>query len=275
MLRSILADNGSETKEIQFPTVRAEHFDDPLAAYNRVAAHYADLCRQRALYLRSVEREIVSRIPQSSRSLLDLGAGDGSRALRIAAQLAIERVVLVEPSEEMAKQVVGSVEIWAIRAEDMAQKSVNVKKFDVITCLWNVLGHVSAEKRIAVLSSVASLLSQNGKFFLDVNHRYNLRAYGALATATRWIHDRFLRSESKGDVRAKWNLNGSVVSTRGHVFTHDEIMSLARAAGLELQQRIVIDYGNGRVRRFAFQGNLLYIFRCDSRIDSSSAPHTS
>jgi hypothetical protein len=134
---------------------------------------------------------------------------------------------------------------------------------------------VSAEKRVAVLSSVASLLAQDGKFFLDVNHRYNVRSYGILATSARWIHDLFLHGESNGDVCAKWNLEGSTISTYGHVFTHDEIMRLARAAGLELEERIVIDYGNGSVRRFAFQGNLLYIFRCNSRIDSSSAPHTS
>jgi len=294
--------------------VKPEHFDDPVAAYNRLAAHYSDLCRRREPYLRSVEREVASRIPQGSRSLLDLGAGDGSRALRTAAQLGIERVVLVEPSEEMAKQGVGSGEIWPIRAEDLAQESLNVgttapgcpleqsstnagqyagnrsprlplevggsprskvEKFDIITCLWNVLGHVSADKRVAVLSSVASLLAQNGKFFLDVNHRYNVRSYGILATSARWLHDLFSRRESNGEVCAKWNLNGSTISTRGHVFTPDEIMHLARAAGLELQERVVIDYGNGSVRRFGFQGNLLYIFRRSSRTDSSSAPHTS
>ncbi len=294
--------------------MKPEHFDDPVAAYNRLAAHYPDLCRRREPYLRSVEREVASRIPQGSRSLLDLGAGDGSRALRTAAQLGIERVVLVEPSEEMAKQGVGSGEIWPIRAEDLDQECLNVgtaapgcpveqcstnsvqyagnrspglplevggsprskvEKFNTITCLWNVLGHVSAGKRVAVLSSVASLLTQNGKFFLDVNHRYNVRSYGILATGARWIRDIFFRNESNGDVRAIWNLNESTISTRGHVFTHDEIIRLSRAAGLELQERIVIDYGNGRVRRFAFQGNLLYIFRRSSRIDSPSAPHTS
>jgi len=267
--------------------VETEHFEDPVAAYNRLAAHYPDLCRRREPYLRSVEREVASRIPQGSRSLLDLGAGDGSRALHIAAQLGIERVVLVEPSEEMAGKRADHAEVWPIRAEDLAQECLNVgtaapgchhrtaERFDVITCLWNVLGHVSAEKRVAVMSSVASLLAQNGKFFLDVNHRYNVRSYGILATSARWLHDLFSRRESNGEVCAKWNLNGSTISTRGHVFIPDEIMRLARAAGLELKERVVIDYDDGRVRRFAFRGNLLYIFRRNSRIDSSSAPQTS
>jgi SAM-dependent methyltransferase len=294
--------------------VKTEHFEDPVAAYNRLAAHYPDLCRRREPYLRSVEPEVASRIPQGSRSLLDLGAGDGSRALRIAGELGIERVVLVEPSEEMAGNSADHAEVWPIRAEDLAQECLNVgtaapgrpveqcstnsiqyarnrspglplevggspcskaEKFDVITCLWNVLGHVSADKRVAVLSSVASLLAQNGKFFLDVNHRYNMRSYGILATSVRWLHDLFSRRESNGEVCAKWQLNDSTISTRGHVFTHNEIMRLARAAGLEWQERIVIDYENGSVRRFAFQGNLLYIFRRNSRIDSSSAPQTS
>jgi len=265
--------------------LKADHFDDPVAAYDRLAAEYPDLCRKRELYLRSVEREIVSRIPPGSRSLLDLGAGDGSRSIRIAAQVGIERVVVVEPSARMTGKSAEQAEVWPIRAEDLAQESVSpcggghpgrtAEKFDVIICLWNVLGHVSAEKRIAVLSSVASLLSRAGIFFLDVNHRYNFRSYGFLATSVRWLHDLFVQRESNGDVRAKWNLNGATISTRGHVFIHDEIMRLARAAGLELAGRVVIDYGNGSVRRFAFQGNLLYIFRRNSWIDSPSAPQTS
>jgi hypothetical protein len=52
-------------------------------------------------------------------------------------------------------------------------------------------------------------------------------------------------------------------------------MRLANEAGLELEERLVIDYEDGRIRRFAFEGNLLYVFRRRSRIDSASAPQTS
>jgi 2-polyprenyl-3-methyl-5-hydroxy-6-metoxy-1,4-benzoquinol methylase len=278
--------------------VHPEHFDDPVAAYDRLPAHYADLSHRRKAYLRGVEREIISRIPKGSRSLLDVGAGDGIRAMRIASQAGIERVVLVEPSKEMAGRSSKLAEVWPVRAEDLLPDAVDkthwacgpgtdegvrphtilsnsiTEKFDIITCLWNVLGHIPRhEKRLRALTAIAHLLAPKGRLFLDVTHRYNLNSYGVLPTSARWIHDLFSPSETNGDVLANWGKAG--ITTYGHVFTHGEITRQAEAAGLELEERLVIDYDDGRIRRFAFQGNLLYIFRRSSRIDSASAPQTS
>ncbi len=239
------------------------------------------------------------------------------RAIRVAKQCGIERVVLVEPSKQMVGgESVDHAEIWPIRAETLAQRctpsvktaapdrlveqrSTNfaeakeeyracgpgtedgcphtiAERFDVVTCLWNVLGHiVNAEDRTALLGAVSRLLPPTGRFFLDVNHRYNLRSYGVLPSSARWIRDLFFPDERNGDVRAQWSLDDSSISTYGHVFTNREIMRLAEFSGLEFQEKIVIDYETGRVRRFPFQGNLLYVFRRSSRIDSSSAPQTS
>lgn len=272
------------------PTIDAlspEHFDDPVAAYDRLAAHYAALSRRRDAYLRGVDREILARVPTPRHSLLDVGSGDGSRALAIASQSGIKRVVLVEPSKEMASKSVGNAEIWPVRAEDLGsaggpmtsdgtRPQPPAERFDVITCLWNVLGHVpTAEKRLRALTAIARLLAPQGRFFLDVNHRYYLHAYGVLPTSGRWLHDLFSPSETNGDVLAKWRAGEAAVSTYGHVFTHPEIMRLAALADLEIEERVVMDYEDGRTRRFAFQGNLLYVFRRSSRIDSFSAPQTS
>jgi hypothetical protein len=38
---------------------------------------------------------------------------------------------------------------------------------------------------------------------------------------------------------------------------------------------MIVDYEDGSIRRFSFLGNLLYVFRPSSRIDSSSALQTS
>jgi len=287
--------------------MKSTPYDNPIAAYDRVAAHYANLSRRREQYLLGVEGEIISQIPPGSRSLLDLGAGDGTRALRIAKQSGIERVVLVEPSKGMASQKsLDHAEIWPVRAETLAEYctvsagSTNfaeaeegywhggpetaeggcphtiAERFDVITCLWNVIGHIpGADQRQRALRAVATLLSPGGRFFLDVNHRYNLRSYGVLPTSARWIRDLFFPSEHNGDVLARWSLDESSISTYGHVFTNREIMRLAESSGLEFQEQIVVDYETGRIRRFPFLGNLLYVFRRSSRMDSSSAPQTS
>ena len=278
--------------------VNPEHYDDPVAAYDRLAAHYADLSHRREAYLRGVEHEIISRIPKSSRSLLDVGAGDGIRALRIASQAGIERVVLVEPSKEMAGRSSKLAEVWPVRAEDLGADAAEknhlafgpgtaedgcpqtihryggAERFEVIICLWNVFGHIPRdEKRLRALTAITRLLAPEGRFFLDINHRYNVSSYGVLPTSARWIHDLFSPGETNGDVLANWG--EAAISTYGHVFTHGEIMRLGDAAGLELEQRLVIDYGDGRIRRFAFQGNLLYVFRRSSRIDSAIVSQTS
>jgi SAM-dependent methyltransferase len=257
--------------------VTCKHFDDPVAAYDRIAGHYAELSHRRGSYLRGVEREISTRIPSGSRSVLDIGAGDGTRALRIASQSGITRVVLAEPSREMVGQMTEHVEVWPLRAEELASISFErTGQFDVVTCLWNVLGHVpSAEKRLGALGAIASLLTPGGRFFLDVNHRHNARSYGVLPTAARWLRDLFSPNENNGDALAKWNAGDAQITTFGHVFTHREIIRLTAAAGLEMETRVVVDHQTGRTRRFAFQGNLLYVFRCSSRIDSSSASQTS
>lgn len=273
-----------------------EHFEDPVAAYDRLAPHYADLSRRREPYLRSIEKIVASRVPPNSKSLLDVGAGDGIRTLQIARECGIQEIVLVEPSLEMTAQAIGmeKIEIWNIRAEELGDKASNcasvradvseaetkekkeVQRFDVITCLWNVLGHIRrVEDRKRALRGIARRLMPGGRCFVDVNHRYNFRSYGVIAGGLRFIRDSLFYEETNADVIATWDLGGSSISTPGHVFTDREVRQLAAAAGLTIEERIVVDYDSGKVRRFAFQGNLLYVFRRSSRIDSSSAPQTS
>ena len=252
-----------------------EHYDDPVAAYERLALTYAVLRKKRDPYLRAIEREILARIPQDSRSLLDIGAGDGLRAARIAESAGIVRIVLVEPSAAMANLAKSTADVQQMRAEDLNADAFP-GRFDVITCLWNVLGHVRHKNRGQVFEAAAKLVSPNGRLFLDVNHRYNARAYGWIATSGRWVHDALMRNVNTGDVTTVWDIGeGDSISTCGHVFRHREIAELAEAAGLEMEERVVIDYDDGSVRRSPWQGNLLYILRRTSRMDSSSAAATS
>jgi hypothetical protein len=194
--------------------------------------------------------------------------------VRIAASAGISRVVLAEPSAGMARHAPDSAELWRLRAEDL--NAAISERFDIVTCLWNSLGHVPGdENRRLAVSSMAQLLSPTGRFFLDVNHRYNTRSYGLTATCARWLEDIVFPDPRNGDVITKWTVGGTRVSTYGHVFTHREVTRLAQSAELQLEARIVVDYENGSVRRLSWLGNLLYIFRRSSRMDSSSASATS
>jgi len=253
----------------------ARHYDDPVEAYSALGARNLELRRRRQAYLDSTEEIIARSLSPGSRSLLDAGAGDGARALRLASRAAIERIVLIEPSASMIGSAGKDVVVWPVRAEELSSESIG-ERFDVILCLWNVLGHVpTAERRLRALRSMARLLSSQGSFFLDVTHRYNLRSYGLLPTVARLLRDLAAPHETNGDVRATWSFPDETISTYGHVFTHREILGLTAAAGLQVQEQYSVDYQTGQIRRLRSLGNLLYRFRPTSRMDSSSAPATS
>jgi SAM-dependent methyltransferase len=222
---------------------------DPVAAYDRIAPAFGRLSGERRAYLEAVERLIVSGIPPGCRSLLDIGAGDGVRALGIARGAGIERVVLLEPSAAMRSGWPAGVTGWAMRAEELHAQD---GQFDAITCLWNVPGHIfPASARVEAIRQCARLLAPGGRIFIDVSHRYNAVHYGWLRTAWRLVRG------GSHDVVVTWQAEG--VSTAGHVFTGREFSDVCRAAGVRVERRIVVDYATGAVRKWGFQGNLLYV----------------
>jgi len=222
---------------------------DPVDAYDRIAGSFARLAEDRRAYLEAIERLIVQSIPAGSKSLLDVGAGDGRRAMRVAQAAGLKDIVLLEPSAAMRRSWPAGATAWPIRAEELhAQEG----QFDVVTCLWNVLGHIfPASARVEMILQCARLLAPGGRIFIDVSHRYNAVHYGWLLTAAR-----FLRGGSQ-DVVVTWKPEG--ISTAGHVFTGREFAGLCRAAGVAIERRFVVDYATGAVRRWPFQGNLLYV----------------
>lgn len=245
---------------------------DPVAAYDRMASFYPEISRRRRNYLDSIDRIILARIPPRSRSLLDVGAGNGERSLKIARSAGLEQVVLLEPSPNMIEAQRGSVEVWPIRAERLGFEQPGAlpyrapppgcahREFDVITCLWNVLGHIGPGSiRASVLRELSRLLSVRGRLFIDLTHRYNARSYGWFRSLGRFVQDQIVPRESNGDVRAHWSFGDLRCSTYGHVFTAREARKVFCSAGLQVEDRMVVDYESGELRRSSWQGNLLYI----------------
>jgi 2-polyprenyl-3-methyl-5-hydroxy-6-metoxy-1,4-benzoquinol methylase len=233
---------------------------DPIAAYDHIGPVFASIAEKRRSYLDSVDRLVISGIPPGSRSMLDVGAGDGRRARCIAKARDIAELVLVEPSAAMHSQ---DTQFRAMRAEEL---HLLEPEFDVITCLWNVLGHIfPSGSRLEVLRHFASLMSPHGRIFIDVLHRYNVRHYGAIPTALRFLHDHLRWKDTNGDVVVAWAIQEDVdqvrCTTRGHVFTHREFRSLAQAAGLNIETRFVVDYATGERKAWSMAGHLLYVLR--------------
>jgi SAM-dependent methyltransferase len=232
---------------------------DPVSAYERIAPVFARLVERNKAYCDAVDRFVISQIPAGSQSLLDVGAGDGSRARCIGRAVGLTRITLLEPSAAMRRNYPAGVEVWSIRAEELHRMQ---GRFDVITCLWNVLGHIFPfAARVEVLRQFARLVSPGGVILADVIHRYNARQYGALPTAMRLLHDLVSPQARNGDVRVVWEVDGQRFATSGHVFTGREVRSMVQAGGLKIVNRRVIDYASGERRRWLFQGNLAYTLR--------------
>jgi 2-polyprenyl-3-methyl-5-hydroxy-6-metoxy-1,4-benzoquinol methylase len=249
---------------------------DPVAAYDLIATKYSALRAERGAYLGAVEKVIISQIAGNASSMLDIGSGDGTRALRVAKQSGLKHVVLLEPSSAMRAQISEDADIWPIRAEDIADYTRGRgSRFDVITLLWNVLGHVPHAARRDVLVQVAALLSLRGFFFIDVIHRYNIRSYGFARTVLRYLRDCIAPNTTNGDVVVRWDKLNYSCATYGHVFTNHEMLALTTNAGLALEKRVILDYQTGGLRRFPFQGNLLYVFRRSDATDAFNASATS
>ena len=73
---------------------------DPVTAYDAFAPYYQAYSERRLAYLKSVET-IIGTYATGADSLLDVGAGDGSRISRIASSIKPREIVLVEPSKAM------------------------------------------------------------------------------------------------------------------------------------------------------------------------------
>lgn len=231
---------------------------DSIAAYDLIAPGFRELSERRRAYLDAVDRQIVSRIPKQAKSMLDVGAGDGRRALQIAEATNIREVVLAEPSSGMRALIPAGSETWDAGMEALSSG----KKFDVMLCLWNVLGHVSAcEQRVTALRNLANCCSEGGVIFLDVLNRYNITECGLLTVVGRWLYDTVVPSENNGNVNVTWTTQGNVVHTHGHVFTAREMERLFEKVGLSVAERIVLNYRNGQRRRWMTSGNPLYVLR--------------
>ena len=228
---------------------------DAIAAYDRIAPVFRELSQARSAYLDAVDAEILKRV-RGAKSLIDVGAGDGLRALKIADQAGIQSVVLVEPSAGMRERIPAGFEVWDAPMEALP---ASLRRFDAVLCLWNVLGHVPAGRRIEGLKNLSRLCSESGCIVLDVVNRYNVAECGAGAVLRRLVRD--VMSASVEDVPVRWRTGTGDVSTKGHAFSAREMTQLLRDAGLSVKERVALNYGTGRRCGWTWSGSLLYILR--------------
>lgn len=232
------------------------------AQYDAAAPHYRTIAAQRAEYLNAIDAHIVQRAPSTVRALCDVGAADGVRGLHLAEKLQAQRVFLCEPSREMLKfchknsapQSSDRVTVWQGTAENIP---LEAGPFDVIVCLWNVLGHMRDSKaRIQALAHMAHLLTPGGRIFLDVNNRHNASAYGFWRVLYRRIADSVAFDERRGDAVYTLPLPCGTVQGMGHLFVPAELKHLCAAAQVKVVECFSVDYCTGKKSFSLWRGQL-------------------
>ncbi len=218
------------------------------AAYDGLAPHYVEYARRRSAYLQGVDRCLVRWMSAGVASMLDVGSGDGSRAVRLAETIGATRLVLSDPSTAMVERCRrhSVSDVWCCAAEGLPD---GPERFDLITCLWNVLAEVEGtSKRVQALTRMCACLSPRGRIVLDVHNRYNVATAGVARVAARMWRDLVRPSDSNGEIDVLWNVAGQQIPSRGYLFTPRDMSGLVLAAGLRVVHQTYLDYDTGAVR---------------------------
>lgn len=227
--------------------------------YDNFAPEYEEYSNGKSAYLKSVENFVTKEAEGLDiNSLVDIGAGDGSRTQRIAESLRVKHIVLMDNSERMLELSNNITNVSRLQIDIGKSKELAQEKFDVALCLWNVLGHVPSEDRLQAVQNIRRLTKSGGLIFIDVNNRYNITHYGFLSVLKNVAKDMWPFSRDKGDFTLEINTPSGIITTRVHLFSTPEIEKIFEKAKLKILAKKYIDYKTGTVSSNMFSGQLVY-----------------
>lgn len=230
--------------------------------YDAFAHHYRRYSEQKSAYIQSVNQLIIQRFGRAIVNMLDFGAGDGVRGMMLAKDLRCQRLVQGDISPEMLRrcqQLGAATEVWDLNTSVLDR----TENFDLIVCLWNVLGHVDgSDARASVLHQLKARLAPGGRICFDVNNRHN-RIYGRVRVLARRILDWVYPDPRRGDAVFDWEIDGVSYPAYGHLFTFAEVGGLLASAGLAIDEWCAVDYISGDVSGKVDQGHLFFVVKTD------------
>lgn len=224
--------------------------------YNKIAALYPEISNERSNYLKAVDNIVFQSITKCT-NYLDVGSGDGLRAIAIAKQISCKSLCLVDNSSILENLVVKPLDYnFSIQKVMCSILELDIKeKFDVITCLWNVFGHIgSLYDRERALQNIKKHLSSNGHIIIDVNNRYNIAHYGKASVMDNYINDH------TNNVKAGWfEIDTQGTTTSVYIHAPLELDDLCSKVGLAVKDFFVVDYSTGSIMNNFFDGQLVYV----------------
>jgi len=225
--------------------------------YNEFVVTYDEYALNKEAYLLAVNKFIWENTGIIT-SIVDVGAGTGKRSKKVFKSLNAKKLTLIDSSEGMVNMLKEINNATVIKADISDYNFKHSPTYDVVVCLWNVLGHIPQAKRITTLKNIASLVQVNGSIFLDVNNRYNISHYGLRSVFKNFLRDLFFPKDSNGDFPLCVNADNGPVNTSVHIFNPFEIRRLIKTAGLTIERCSYINYRNGDKSRLWFCGQIVF-----------------
>jgi SAM-dependent methyltransferase len=222
--------------------------------YNSTADTYNEQSLSKVQYLNAVDEFIVGDLSKTQlKNYLDIGTGDGRRALKLKEKLNIsDSTVLVDDSEKMLSHIKNLASIKIVN-DTIFNYKPDIK-FSLITCLWNVLGHFpSKDLRIEFFKIIETILEPEGVFIFDVNNRYNIEYYGHKNVAVN------LKKDHLNIDNAGWfDLGEGSSKTKVYIHSPFDINRYLEGTKLVLEYVAYIDYETGELKDTFFEGQLVY-----------------
>jgi len=226
--------------------------------YNKLASNYRQISREKKDYLSSIDSLIVSILNKTD-SIVDLGSGDGVRIAKLAKKLQAKKVVLVDNSNKMLKLSEKIPRVKVVKNSIVNFQPGN--RFDAVTCLWNVLGHVEPFSDIRkVFGNVDdNLLKKRGLLFLDVNNKYNASAYSAFLVIKNIAKDVLTPFFKEEYIRFCKKVLGEEIKMKVHFFNPYEIEGYLKGTKLRVVRKFYVNYNNGSLEKVFWRGQVFYV----------------
>lgn len=201
-------------------------------------------------YIHGVNKIIYMQASQLVENYLDIGCGDGARGNQIIKYIRPKFSTFTDPSPDMISKARGGMADEYINQP--THKLTTSKKYDVITCLWNVFGHIETKSlRLKSLVKIYNLLSDKGVCIIDFNNRYNVNHYGALSVFRNILKDLFLYKN-----RGWYNLTDN---SQVYIHSFKESRALIKETSLKIKRCLYVNYNTGNLERSGWSGQPVYI----------------
>lgn len=224
--------------------------------YNQWGAGLDLYSEYKAPYLEAVDKIVATELGDGL-EVIDIGSGTGHRARRLSNQTH-STITCLDNSQTMIENIrqLG----LPSRQGDIAAANFDTRpsgSFDRALCLWNVFGHIMpAAARSRALKNIRQILKPGGALIIDVNSRYNLKAYGPVTVIKNLVVDFF--GVSQHDYM--FSLGGhKSAATRVHIFNLAEMKDYLARAGFSVRSVSFVNYQDGRPETSQWTGQLVII----------------